>query len=62
MLRAGGGLAVPLLGALAASGLVLYFIAHPRVGSRKIVGGIVFRAAATAALTLGGASTARGGR
>ena len=51
------GLAVPLLGTLAASGLVLYFvgaiIAHLRVGSRNIVGGIVFLATATAALTLG---------
>ena len=51
------GLAVPLLGTLAASGLVLYFIgaiiAHLRVGSRDIVGGIVFLATAVAALTLG---------
>ncbi|WP_406464559.1 DoxX family protein [Streptomyces sp. NBC_01622] len=51
------GLAVPLLGTLAASGLVLYFIgaiiAHVRVGSRNIVGGIVFLATAAAALTLG---------
>ncbi|WP_105969088.1 DoxX family protein [Streptomyces geranii] len=51
------GLAVPLLGTLAASGLVLYFvgaiIAHLRVGSRNIVGGIVFLATALAALTLG---------
>ncbi|MGW3107937.1 DoxX family protein [Streptomyces sp. NPDC001100] len=51
------GLAVPLLGTLAASGLVLYFIgaivAHLRVGSRNIVGGIVFLATAAAALTLG---------
>ncbi|MFI6408500.1 DoxX family protein [Streptomyces sp. NPDC050548] len=51
------GLAVPLLGTLAAAGLVLYFIgaiiAHLRVGSRSIVGGIVFLATATAALTLG---------
>ncbi|SEC44529.1 DoxX-like family protein [Streptomyces sp. 3213] len=51
------GLAVPLLGTLAASGLVLYFIgaifAHLRVGSRNILGGIVFLATAAAALTLG---------
>jgi DoxX-like family len=51
------GLAVPLLGTLAASGLVLYFIgaivAHLRVGSRDIVGGIVFLSTAVAALTLG---------
>ncbi|MBK6018936.1 DoxX family protein [Streptomyces sp. MBT53] len=51
------GLAVPLLGTLAASGLVLYFIgaivAHLRVGSRNIVGGIVFLGTATAALVLG---------
>ncbi|MGI5196361.1 DoxX family protein [Streptomyces sp. CA-288835] len=51
------GLAVPLLGTLAASGLVLYFIgaivAHRRVGSRDIVGGIAFLATAVAALTLG---------
>ncbi|MFD8498237.1 DoxX family protein [Amycolatopsis sp. NPDC059657] len=51
------GLAVPLLGTLAAAGLVLYFIgaiiAHLRVGSRDIVGGIVFLATAAAALTLG---------
>lgn len=51
------GLAVPDLGTLAASGLVLYFIgaifAHLRVGSRNIVGGIVFLATAAAALTLG---------
>ncbi len=51
------GLAVPLLGTLAASGLVLYFVgaitAHLRVGSRDIVGGIVFLSVAVAALTLG---------
>lgn len=51
------GLAVPLLGTLAASGLVLYFIgaiiAHLRVGSRDIVGGIVFLSIAAAALVLG---------
>ncbi|MBN6041714.1 DoxX family protein [Amycolatopsis sp. 195334CR] len=48
---------VPLLGTLAASGLVLYFvgaiIAHLRVGSRDIVGGIVFLTVAAAALVLG---------
>ncbi|MGW9134508.1 DoxX family protein [Streptomyces sp. NPDC055681] len=51
------GLAMPFLGTLAASGLVLYFIgaiiAHLRVGSRDIVGGIVFLSTAAAALTLG---------
>ena len=51
------GLAVPLLGTLAACGLVLYFIgaiiAHLRVGSRDIMGGIVFLATAVAVLTLG---------
>jgi hypothetical protein len=51
------GLAVPALGTLAAAGLILYFvgaiIAHLRVGSRDIVGGIVFLATAVAALTLG---------
>ncbi|UNS95150.1 DoxX family protein [Streptomyces tubbatahanensis] len=51
------GPAVPLLGNLAASGLVLYFIgaviAHLRVGSRDIAGGIVFLATAVAALALG---------
>jgi hypothetical protein len=51
------GLAVPLLGTLAATGLVLYFIgaivAHLRVGSRDIVGGIVFLLTALAALILG---------
>ncbi|MEV6071215.1 DoxX family protein [Nocardia sp. NPDC052001] len=51
------GLAVPILGTLAAIGLVLYFIgaiaAHLRVGSRNIVGGIVFLATAIAILVLG---------
>jgi DoxX-like family len=51
------GLAVPLLGTLAACGLVLYFIgaiiAHLRVGSRDIVGGFVFLSTAAAALALG---------
>ncbi|MFF7950632.1 DoxX family protein [Streptomyces griseorubiginosus] len=51
------GLAVPLLGTLAATGLILYFIgaiiAHLRVGSRNIAGGIVFLATATAVLILG---------
>jgi DoxX-like protein len=53
------GLAVPLLGTLAACGLVLYFIgaiiAHLRVGSRNIVGGIVFLLTAAAVLVLGAA-------
>jgi hypothetical protein len=51
------GLAVPVLGTLAAIGLILYFvgaiIAHLRVGSRDIIGGIVFLATAAAALVLG---------
>ncbi|MET7451590.1 DoxX family protein [Streptomyces sp. NPDC005574] len=51
------GLAVPVLGTLAAIGLVLYFIgaitAHLRVGSHDIVGGIVFLLTASAALVLG---------
>lgn len=51
------GLAVPVLGTLAAAGLVLYFVgaitAHLRVGSRNIVGGVVFLATALAALALG---------
>ncbi|RCG15640.1 DoxX family protein [Streptomyces diacarni] len=51
------GPAVPLLGNLAACGLVLYFIgaiiAHLRVGSRTVVGGIVFLITAVAALVLG---------
>jgi hypothetical protein len=50
------GLAVPLLGVLAAAGLVLYFIgaliAHLRVGSRQIIGGVVFLALSAAALIL----------
>ncbi|WNI30050.1 DoxX family protein [Streptomyces sp. ITFR-6] len=51
------GLVVPVLGTLAAIGLILYFIgaiyAHLRVGSRDIVGGIVFLATAAAVLVLG---------
>jgi hypothetical protein len=50
------GFAVPVLGVLAAAGLVLYFvgaiIAHLRVGSRQLVGGIVFLVTAGAALIL----------
>lgn len=50
------GLAVPLLGTLAAAGLVLYFLgalgAHLRVGSRQLVGGAVFLFFAVAALVL----------
>lgn len=50
------GFAVPLLGALAAAGLVLYFVgalvAHLRVGSRNLVGWAVFFATAVAALTV----------
>ncbi|MET0417988.1 MAG: DoxX family protein [Actinoplanes sp.] len=48
------GFAVPLLGRLAAGGLVLYFIgaliAHLRVGSRKLIGPAVFLVTVTAAL------------
>jgi hypothetical protein len=51
------GFAVPVLGSLAACGLVLYYVgaivAHLRVGSHDIVGGVVFLATAVAALTLG---------
>lgn len=51
------GLAVPLVGTLAASGLVLYFVgaigAHLRVGSRDVVGGVVFLATALAVLAVG---------
>jgi len=50
------GFAVPLLGTLAAAGLVLYFIgaliAHLRVGSRQLVGWAVFFVAVVAALTV----------
>lgn len=50
------GFAVPLLGTLAATGLVLYFvgalIAHLRVGSRKLVGWAVFFATVLAALAV----------
>ncbi|GAA5185400.1 DoxX family protein [Rugosimonospora acidiphila] len=51
------GFAVPLLGTLAATGLVLYFIgaliAHLRVGSRKLVGWAVFFVTSVATLALG---------
>jgi hypothetical protein len=50
------GFAVPLLGTLAALGLVLYFvgalIAHLRVGSRKLTGWAVFFTTTVAALVL----------
>jgi hypothetical protein len=50
------GFAVPLLGSLAATGLVLYFlgalIAHLRVGSRQLVGWAVFFSVAVAALVV----------
>ena len=50
------GFAVPLLGTLAAGGLVLYFvgalIAHLRVHSRKLAGWAVFFATAVAALAV----------
>jgi hypothetical protein len=50
------GFAVPLLGTLAAAGLVLYFIgalvAHLRVGSHQLVGWAVFFSTAAAALAV----------
>ncbi|GAA2400299.1 hypothetical protein GCM10010191_04300 [Actinomadura vinacea] len=50
------GFAVPLLGLLAAIGLELYFIgafiAHLRVGSRKLVGWAVFFVTESAALAV----------
>lgn len=50
------GFAVPLLGTLAAGGLVLYFlgalVAHLRVGSRQLVGWSVFFTTAVAALAV----------
>jgi hypothetical protein len=50
------GFAVPLLGRLAAAGLVLYFVgalvAHLRVGSRQLVGWTVFFSTAVAALAV----------
>jgi len=50
------GFAVPLLGTLAAAGLVLYFlgalVAHLRVGSRKLVGWALFFSTAVAALAV----------
>lgn len=50
------GFAVPLLGLLAAAGLVLYFvgalIAHLRVGSRNLIGWAVFFTTEVAALAV----------
>lgn len=50
------GFVVPPVGAIAARGLVLYFlgalVAHRRVGSRKLVGWAVFFSVALAALVL----------
>jgi DoxX-like family len=50
------GFALPLLGTLAATGLVLYFtgalIAHLRVGSRNLTGWAVFFTTVLANLTL----------
>lgn len=50
------GFAVPLLGVLAAAGLVLYFVgalvAHLRVGSRQLVGWAVFFLTSVAALVV----------
>ena len=50
------GFAVPLIGVLAAGGLVLYFlgalIAHLRVGSRQLVGWAVFFSTSIAALAM----------
>jgi hypothetical protein len=49
------GFAVPVLGAAAASGLVLYFVcavtAHLRVGDRQIGGAVIFLLLAAAALS-----------
>ncbi|MEU8252165.1 DoxX family protein [Nonomuraea sp. NPDC048916] len=51
-----GGFRVPMLGTLAASGLVLYFVgallAHLRVGSRKLANWAGFFATAVAALAV----------
>ena len=50
------GFAVPLVGTLAAAGLVLYFlgalVAHLRVGSRQLVGWALFFSVAVAALAV----------
>ena len=50
------GFAVPLLGGLAAAGLVLYFVgalvAHLRVGSRQLVGWAVFFLTSVGALVV----------
>jgi hypothetical protein len=50
------GFVVPLLGVLAAGGLVLYFIgaliAHARVGSRALIGPSIFLITAAGALVL----------
>ncbi|MGX6606120.1 DoxX family protein [Micromonosporaceae bacterium Da 78-11] len=50
------GFAVPLVGTLAAAGLVLYFVgalvAHLRVGSRDLVGWAVFFATTVATLAV----------
>lgn len=50
------GFAVPLLGMIAATGLVLYFlgalVAHLRVGSRRLAGWAVFFATAVAVLAV----------
>ncbi len=50
------GFAVPLIGTLAAAGLVLYFVgalvAHLRVGSRNLVGWGAFFVTAVAALVV----------
>ncbi|WP_018348717.1 DoxX family protein [Longispora albida] len=51
------GIWVPLIGILAAAGLVLYFIlalaAHLRVGSRNLVGWAAFTSFSIASLVLG---------
>jgi hypothetical protein len=51
------GFAVPLVGTLAAAGLVLYFVgalvAHLRVGSRNLAGPAVFLSLSAATLVLG---------
>ncbi|MET7419905.1 DoxX family protein [Dactylosporangium sp. NPDC005555] len=51
------GFAVPVVGTIAAAGLVLYFIgalvAHLRVGSRDLVGWAVFSVTVVATLAVG---------
>lgn len=50
------GFAVPIVGTIAAAGLVLYFVgaitAHLRVGSRDLTGGVVFLVSSLATLVV----------